>query len=75
MRIQFQNIAYCEWVHLLPSITFHIKGWREGIGIFRRLFPKDKQGFQILIHWLWFEILIDYDKTRKFRTGNKNPKL
>lgn len=60
MRIQFQNIKCCEWIHLLPSISFHIKGWREGgSSTFRTLFPKYNQGIQILIHWLWFEILIE----------------
>lgn len=66
MKIQFQNIACCEWVYLLPSISFHIKGWREGVGIFRSLFPKDKQGFQVLIHWLWFEIFIETDEKNIF---------
>ena len=62
MRIQFLNISYAEWIYILPSITFHINGCREGIGIFRTLFPKDKQGFQVLIHWLWFEIFIETDE-------------
>ena len=62
MKIKFQNIAYCEWIYLLPSINIHIKGWRETLGVFRTLFPKDKQGFQVLIHWLWFEIFIETNK-------------
>lgn len=59
MTIQFSNISCAEWIHILPSVKFHIKGWRETNDTFRRLFPKNKQGFQILIHWLWFEILIE----------------
>lgn len=63
MKIQFQNIKCCEWIHLLPSVCFYIKGWREGnSSTFRTFFPKDKQGFQILIHWLWFEILMETEK-------------
>ena len=62
MRIKFKNIAFCEWIYLLPSISFHIKGWREGVEIFKMLFPKDKQGFQVLIRWLWFEIFIETDE-------------
>lgn len=60
MRVQLQNIKYCEWIHLLPSITFHVKGWREGrSSTFRTFFPKHNQGIQVLIHWLWFEIFIE----------------
>jgi len=60
MRIQFQNIKYCEWIHLLPSVSFYIKGWREGnSSTFRTFFPKHSQGIQILMIWLWFEILIE----------------
>lgn len=60
MRIQFQNIKFCEWIYLLPSITFHVKGWREGgSSTFRTLFPKHSQGIQVLMRWLWFEILIE----------------
>lgn len=62
MKIKFKNISYCEWIYLLPFIVFHINGWKEGIGTFKSLFPKNKQGFQILIHWLWFETFIDYEK-------------
>lgn len=62
MIIRFSNISYTEWIYILPSITFHINGWRETNNTFRRLFPKNKQGFQILMHWLWFEIFIEsYD--------------
>lgn len=70
MRFQFQNIACCEWIHILPSVTFHIKGWRESVKTFRRLFPKHPQGFQILIHWLWFEIFIDYGSVKLFYKEN-----
>ena len=59
MRIQFSNISCAEWIYVLPSITFHIKGWRETNNTFGQLFPKNKQGFQILIRWLWFEIFIE----------------
>lgn len=46
------------------------KRLREGIGIFRRLFPKDKQGFQVLIHWLWFEIFIETDEKINYDINN-----
>jgi hypothetical protein len=70
MRIQLKNISCCEWIYLLPSIKFHIKGWREGIGIFKSLFPKNKKGFQILIHWLWFEIFIETSEKNIFYGKN-----
>lgn len=70
MKIQFKNISCCEWVYLLPSISFHIKGWRGGTRIFRRLFPRYKQGFQILIHWLWFEIFIETEEKNIFYGKN-----
>ena len=67
MRIQFSNISFAEWIHILPSIAFYIKGWRETNNTFSRLFPKDKQGFQILIHWLWFEIFIESNSEVRLR--------
>lgn len=72
MRIQFQNIKYCEWIYLLPSITFHVKGWRYGdASTFRILFPKYNQGTQVLMHWLWFEILIE-TKDKQLNYGRKS---
>lgn len=39
---------------------YGLKGWREGgTSTFRTLFLKYSQGIQILMHWLWFEILIE----------------
>lgn len=68
MKIQFLNISYAEWIYILPSVTFYIKGWRNGgkLSTFRRLFPKNKQGFQILIHWLWFEVFIETNEKNIF---------
>lgn len=68
MRIQFQNIKRCEWIYLLPSISLHIKGWRYGdANTFRILFPKHNQGFQILIRWLWFVILIETEDNNTYQ--------
>lgn len=66
IRIQFQNVSCSEWIYIFPCICFHIKGWREEITTFRRLFPKDRQGFQILIFWLWFQVFIESDNQNKF---------
>lgn len=69
MRIHFSNISRAEWIYILPSVKFHIKGWRESDGAFRQLFPKNKQGFQILIHWLWFEIFIETKQNNIYYNG------
>ena len=51
--IYFNNGIDRWWISVLPELTFHIVGYRDGK---HRLFPKKWEGIQINFTWLWFDI-------------------
>lgn len=51
--LQFSNRKTAQWLYILPELSFHLIGFRDGR---RELFPKKCQGVQIHFTWLWFSI-------------------
>lgn len=50
----FSNIKNCEWVYILPQLSFHLAGYRNNKR--RDIIPAKYEGIQINFRWLWFDI-------------------
>lgn len=61
-HFNFHNMKYGQWVTILPSIGFHLTGWRSKKNF---IWPTKIEGLQIIVCWLWFQLefsTVPFDK-------------